>query len=64
MADAVPARGVHTDISDSGHGPSRGYSGMNAHLKKYLDRHPKHSSEQASRRKSFGRPVRPKKKKG
>jgi hypothetical protein len=37
---------------------------MNAHLKKYLDRHPKHSSEQASRRKSFGRPVRPKKKKG
>jgi hypothetical protein len=43
--------------SDAGHGPSRGYSKMNAHLKNYLDRHPAHKGEQQSRSRSLGRPA-------
>lgn len=42
-------------ISDAGHGPSRGFSGMNKHLLGYLRGHPKHAAEQESRSKSLGR---------
>jgi hypothetical protein len=41
-------------VSTAGHGPSSGYSGMNAHLDNYLNSHPAHADEQKSRRRSLG----------
>lgn len=43
------------NISDAGHGPARGYSGMNKHLLQYFRKHPQHAAEQESRSKSLGR---------
>lgn len=41
-------------VSTAGHGPSRGYSGMNRKLDEYLDSHPDHKGEKASRSRSLG----------
>ena len=57
MSDPTPS------ASDAGHGPPRGYSSMNAHLKKYLETHPAHRAEQKSRSRCLGRPVAKKRKK-
>lgn len=51
------------EISDAGHGPSRGFSGMNDHIKRYLEKHPAHKDEQKSRSRCLGRTILHKKRK-